>query len=130
MPDLLLERDGVETLANRLDPAQQFDAMLSLRLALHGRAHGKDADAVLTENAQECRVGKLAAHDRANSFGLKPLLKRAPQHGVLGRQQKRSAIERMRKAAPVSCHKLLRADKGDAAFAQQVTEGVDLDDRA
>src|SRR5262249_20638608 len=57
--ELLLQGDGVEALADRLDAAEEADLELSPRLPLHGGADGKEAGPVLAEDLEQGGVRPL-----------------------------------------------------------------------
>src|SRR6516164_189149 len=101
MLELPFDGNRVEPLADRLDPANQTYLVMPLRLPFHGRAHREDADAVLTKDLEQARIGDLALHLRTYPPGVKPLLERPAKGRVLGGEQERRTFQGLRKAAPV-----------------------------
>src|SRR5206468_8279269 len=102
-----LDGDRIEALAQALRLPDPLHAKLTPDLGLDDGGSGEDTEARLPEHHQERAVLELAHHCWPDGLRLEPLLERAPQGRVLGREQERRAVERTREPAAMPARERL-----------------------
>jgi len=102
MTDASLQCDGEEFPSHLVYTPNEREGVISSDVAFHNKGHGEDAAATLPEFDDEGAIVELAHDVRTNVEVVEPLLEPAPQSCRATRQEKRSPIQRLRKAGAIT----------------------------
>src|SRR6476646_7622883 len=99
MFELAVQRDRKELFAHCARRANNFDAILAPNIGADHRRGKKQSKPALSKYLQQSTIFALGNDYGANFFCLKPLVERTPRRRIRRREQKRRAIEPLRKRA-------------------------------
>src|SRR5262245_21046216 len=125
MLEAALGGDDVVPLADNLGPAGHADAVEARDVALDRGRRREDAAHGVAEDGHQRRVFELRLQRGADPFMLEPLLERAPQRAVGGRQDDRRILQRPGKAPPHARRQLRRREERRRRLADGVVEHLD-----
>ena len=91
--------DRVKLRRHFLCPADRHKAVSFDHLRRHHRGHRDEAVAVSRDNFRQRRILELRHDARFHRSASKPFFQVAPEAAILGRQQRRSAVEVPRETA-------------------------------
>ena len=125
----LFDGDSVEALAQTIVVANDRDAIHAFDFPRDDIVGSEESVTELTKHLEQCTVGELPANLRANSKLIKPLLQSTAEIDVTCGKQKGRAVQRLGKSFAISLCQILRSEKCDPAFAQEMIISPDAETR-